>query len=113
MMLYITSSLSHRFRKLVRKKLATAKAEFKRPEEDGIIQFSTPPWSSPPLMVKNTDGRWHPCGDFHRLILVTELDVYPLPNMLDFAPKVASCTIFSMIDLRKGYHQIPVNPEDM
>ncbi len=40
-------------------------------------------------------------------------DVYPLPNMLDFAAKAARCTVFSKIDLQKGYHQIPVNPEDV
>ncbi len=34
----------------------------------------------------------------------------PSPNMLDFAGKAAGCTIFSKIDLRKGYHQIPVHP---
>jgi hypothetical protein len=39
--------------------------------------------------------------------------VYPLPNMLDFAAKAAGCTVFSKIDLRKGYHQIPVNPADV
>jgi hypothetical protein len=39
---------------------------------------------------------------------VTEPDVYPLPDMLDFA---ARCLVFFKIDLRKGYHQIPVNPE--
>jgi hypothetical protein len=33
--------------------------------------------------------------------------------MLDFAAKAAGCTVFSKIDLRKGYHQIPVNPADV
>jgi hypothetical protein len=63
-------------------------------------------------MVRKADGSWRPCCDFRRLNLVTEPDVYPLPNMLDFAAKAAGCTVFSKIDLRKGYHQIPVNPAD-
>jgi hypothetical protein len=45
--------------------------------------------------------------------MVTVADSYPLPNMLDFAGKAAGCTIFSKIDLRKGYHQIPVHPADI
>jgi hypothetical protein len=57
------------------------------------------------------DGSWRPSRDFRRLNLVTETDVYLLPNMLDFAARAAGCTVFSKIDLRKGYHQIPVNPE--
>lgn len=64
-------------------------------------------------MVRKADGGWRPCGDFRRLNLVTEPDVYPLPNMLDFAAKAAGCTVFTKIDLRKAYHQIPVNPADV
>ncbi len=45
--------------------------------------------------------------------MVTELDIYPLPNMLDFEAKAAGCTVFSKVDLRKGYHQIPVNSADI
>ncbi len=33
--------------------------------------------------------------------------------MLDIAAKAAGCTVLSKIDLRKGYHQIPVNPVDV
>ncbi len=105
--------IASKFRKLDGEKLAAAKAEFKQLEEDDIIQRSTSPWSSPLHMVKKADGSWRPCGDFRRLNLVTEPDVYPLPNMLDFAAKAAGCTVFSKINLRKGYHQIPVNPEDV
>jgi hypothetical protein len=105
--------IASKFRKLDGEKLAAAKAEFKQLEEDDIIQRSTSPWSSPLHMVRKADGSWRPCGDFQRLNLVTEPDVYPLPNMLDFAAKAAGCTVFSKIDLRKGYHQIPVNPADV
>ncbi len=90
-----------------------AEAEFKQLEEDDIIQRSTSPWSSPLHMTRKADGSWRPCRDFQQLNLVTEPDVYPLPNMLDFALKMARCTVFSKINLRKGYHQIPVNPEDV
>jgi hypothetical protein len=63
-------------------------------------------------MVPKKDGSWRPCGDFRRLNLVTEADVYPLPNMLDFSDRIHGYTVFSKIDLRKGYWQIPVKPED-
>ncbi len=72
-------------------------------ERDGVIQRSTSPWASPLHMVPKKDGSW-------RLNLVTELDVYPLPNMLDFADRLSGCTVFSKIDLQKGYWQVPVRP---
>jgi hypothetical protein len=64
-------------------------------------------------MVEKADGSWRPCEDFQRLNLVTKLDSYPLPNMLDFDHVAKGCTIFSKIDLRKGYHQIPVHPDNI
>ncbi len=44
---------------------------------------------------------------------MTVPDTYPLPNMMDFTSCLAGCSFFSKIDLRKGYHQIPVNPQDI
>jgi hypothetical protein len=64
-------------------------------------------------MVREADGSWRPCRDFRWLNLVTEPYVYPLPNMLDFATKAAGFTVFSKIDLQKGYRQISVNQEDI
>ncbi len=81
--------------------------------KDGIIRRSDSPWSSSLHMVRKADGSWRPCGDFRRLNMVTVADSCPLPNMLDFASKAAGCTIFSKIDLRKGYHQIQVHPADI
>ncbi|MFN9944268.1 MAG: reverse transcriptase family protein, partial [bacterium] len=40
-------------------------------------------------------------------------DAYPLPNMMDFAARMSDCTIFSKVDLRKGYHQIPMHANDI
>jgi hypothetical protein len=104
--------IASRFRRLEGAKLEAARREFEEMERDGIVQRSTSPWASPLHMVPKKDGTWRPCGDFRRLNLVTEPDVYPLPNMLDFADRLSGCTVFSKIDLRKGYWQIPVRPED-
>jgi hypothetical protein len=85
--------IASKFRKLDGEKLASAKAHFKQLGEDDIIQRSTSPWSSLLHMAKKADGSWRLCGDFQRLNLVTEPDVYPLPNMLDFAAKAAGCMV--------------------
>ena len=64
-------------------------------------------------MVRKADGTWRPCGDYRRLNGVTIPDTYPLPNMMDFTAKASGCTVFSKIDLRKGYHQIPMRAADI
>jgi len=105
--------LACRFRRLDGVKLQAARAEFMQLEKEGIVRRSSSPWSSPLHMVPKSDGTWRPCGDFRRLNLVTVPDSYPLPNMQDFSLQAAGCTIFSKIDLRQGYHQVAVNPEDI
>jgi hypothetical protein len=81
-------------------------------ERDGVVERSTSPWASPLHLVLKKDGTWRPCGDFRRLNLVTVPDIYPLPNMLDFSDRLNGCEVFSKIDLRKGYWQVPVRLED-
>ncbi len=91
------------------KKLAVAKKEFFQLEKDEIVRQSNSPWSSPLHMVRKPDGSWRPCGDYRRLT-VTVPDSYPLSNMLDFSERIAGCSIFSKVDLWKGYHQILMHP---
>jgi hypothetical protein len=64
-------------------------------------------------MVRKTDGSWRPCGDYRRLNLVTVADKYPVPNMQDLSARLHGCKIFSKLDLRKGYYQITMRPEDI
>jgi hypothetical protein len=44
---------------------------------------------------------------------VTILDSFSNPNRMDFAARAAGCTVFSKIDLKSGYHQVPMNPADI
>ena len=105
--------VSSRFRRLDGPKLAAAKAEFLQLEREGIVRRSSSPWASPLHMVLKSDGTWRPCGDYRRLNLVTEVDRYPLPNLLDFVSRLSGSTVFSKLDLRKGYYQIPMNEDDI
>ena len=99
-----------KFRRLDNTKLATAKEEFHRLEQEGIIRRSNSDWASPLHMVQKADGSWRPCGNYRRLNLLTEADCYPLPNMADITSSLAGASVFSKLDLKKGYHQIPVHP---
>jgi hypothetical protein len=100
-------------RRLDPDKLRTAEKEFRALEKAGIVRRSNSGWSSPLHMVPKPDGSFRPCGDYRRLNTVTEDDRYPLPSIQDFTANLAGCTIFSKIDLVKGYHQVPMAESDM
>ena len=84
--------------------MSTAKAM----EKSRIIQHLSSPWFSPLHMVKKKNG-----GDYRRLNNVTVPDRYPLPNMADFTSGIAGSSVFSRLDLQKGYYQIPMASEDI
>ena len=94
-------------------KLSATKKEFSAMEKARIIQRSSSSWSSPLHMVKRKDGGWRPCGDYRRLNNVTIPDMYPLPNIADFTSRISGSTIFSRLNLQKGYYQIPMTSEDI
>ncbi|RUS70636.1 hypothetical protein EGW08_021603 [Elysia chlorotica] len=100
-----------RARRLDKDKLSAAKTEFE--ERLGIVRRSSSAWSSPLHIVKKSNGGWRPCGDYRCLNDITKGDKYPLPHIQDLNSNLHGKTIFSKIDLVRGYHQIRVAEEDI
>ena len=102
-----------RARRLDPQKLATAKAEMDKLCKLGVARRGKSEWASPLLVVPKPDGSARVCGDYRRLNNQTIDDKYPVRALQDFNAELYGKTIFSKIDLLKGYHQIPVADEDV
>ena len=74
--------------------------------KENIIHRSTSSWSSPLHMVKKND-----C--YQQLNTATVPHQYPLPNISNFTSRISGSTVFSKLDLQKGYYQVPEAPEDV
>ena len=105
--------MQSKVRRLAPDKLAVAKAEFEKLEQLGVCRRAKSEYASPLLVVNKADGGHRVCGDYRRLNTVTDDDKYPVKTLADFNHNLCGKKIFSKIDLLKGYHQIPVHPDDI
>ena len=102
-----------RSRRLFGEKLEVAQQEFQKMMKMGIIRPSDSAWASPLHVVPKADGGWRPCGDYRRLNVVTKDDRYPLPHIHSFSENTSGAVVFSVLDLIRGYHQIPMAASDI
>ena len=79
----------------------------------GFVQPSKSPYGAPVLFVKKKDGTQRMCIDYRALNNVTIKNSYPLPRVDELFDRLQGARYFSKIDLRSGYHQIRIAPEDV
>lgn len=100
-------------RRLDAAKLRIAKQEFNALIKEGICRPSSSNWASPLHLVVKKDGSFRPCGDYRSLNAQTVPDRYPLPFIQDVSTLLSGKRFFSKIDLKKAFHQVPIDEEDI
>ncbi|GFX51763.1 retrovirus-related Pol polyprotein from transposon 17.6 [Trichonephila clavipes] len=81
-------------------------------KDNDVIEPSSSPSSSPIVLIRKKDGSIRFCVDYHRLNDVTKKDSYPLPRIDDTLDTLAGNTWVSTLDLKSGYWQVELHPDD-
>ena len=80
--------------------------------ERGWIEPSDSEWASPVFIVsKKEKGEWRLVVDYRGLNEQTEHDSYSLPLIDTSLQKQQKKRIFTVLDLKHGYHQMPLQPD--
>ncbi|KAL8119480.1 hypothetical protein AgCh_016850 [Apium graveolens] len=81
--------------------------------DKGVIRPSVSPWGAPVLFVNKKDGSMRLCIDYREVNKLTIKNKYHLPRIDDLFDQLKGACYFSKIDLRFGYHQLKIKPEDI
>ena len=79
---------------------------------EDLIEVSFSEWSSPAFVVpKKVKGQWRLVIDYRYLNSQTKADAHPLPRISEILQRQGKFKIWTVLDMKDGFHQIPL-PEE-
>lgn len=76
--------------------------------EEGVIRPSDSPYTCPIVPVPKKNGEIRMCVNYKALNRVTSRDNYPLPLIDDCLEYASNKRVFTLLDLKSGFHQIRI-----
>ena len=81
-------------------------------EKAGLVEDWHGPWNTPSFPVpKKNPGEYRLVEDFRALNEATIDDAHPLPKIEEILQRQGSYQMWSVMDLKSGYHQMPLKRE--
>lgn len=80
--------------------------------EAKIIERSRSPWSFPIVVVGKRDGTTRMCVDFRSLNKILKPISFPLPLIDDILTLLGGAKVFTSLDCKSGYYQVPLEEND-
>ena len=97
--------IKQKYRRIPPHLYQAVKDELHKLLDNGVIQPSVSPFSSPLSIAVKKDGSPRICLDFRKINAVTKKDAKCIPSVDKLIDSLHGKKVFSSIDLMQGYHQ--------
>jgi hypothetical protein len=81
--------------------------------QKGHIRPRSSPCGRSIVLVQKNDGTWRLYIGYRALNKIIVRNWYPIPRIDDLIDQVKGEIFFSKINLKSGYHKVPIEPTDV